>query len=82
VGRLESDPGLVHQRHARHDELRPAGLWGSHTLSFAMASRGQAAGVDTCYWIAQLSGSTFHLVSGTDPLCGALVPGETVSLSS
>jgi branched-chain amino acid transport system substrate-binding protein len=59
-----------------------AGLWGSHTLSFAMDSRGQASGIDNCYWIAQFGGTTFHLISGMEPLCGAVVPGKTVSLSS
>src|SRR5262249_14492010 len=57
-------------------------LWGSHTLSFAMDSRGKASGIDNCYWIAQFGGTTFHLVSGMEPLCGALIPGKTVSLSS
>jgi ABC-type branched-subunit amino acid transport system substrate-binding protein len=59
-----------------------AGLWGTHTLSFALSSRGQASGIDNCYWIAQFEGTTFHLVSGMEPLCGAVVPGKTVSLSS
>ena len=27
-------------------------------------------------------GTTFHLVSGADPICGAVVPGKTVSISS
>jgi branched-chain amino acid transport system substrate-binding protein len=53
-----------------------AGLWGTHTLSFAMADRGKASGIDNCWWIAQFQGTTFHLVSGMDPLCGQQLPGS------
>jgi branched-chain amino acid transport system substrate-binding protein len=53
-----------------------AGLWGSHTLSFAMADRGQASGIDNCWWITQFQDTTFHLVSGMDPLCGMVLPGS------
>jgi branched-chain amino acid transport system substrate-binding protein len=55
-----------------------AGLWGTHTLSFAMADRGQASGIQNCWWITQFQGETFHLVSGMTPLCGKVLPG-TVS---
>jgi branched-chain amino acid transport system substrate-binding protein len=53
-----------------------AGLWGGHTLSFAMADRGKQSGVDNCWWITQFQGQTFHLVSGMDPLCGKVLPGS------
>jgi ABC-type branched-subunit amino acid transport system substrate-binding protein len=59
-----------------------AGLYGSHSLSFALSQRGQVAGVDNCEWVTKFSGSTFHLVSGMDPICGHTVPGKTVSSSS
>jgi ABC-type branched-subunit amino acid transport system substrate-binding protein len=53
-----------------------AGLWGTHTLSFAMADRGKQSGVDNCWWITQFQGQKFHLVSGMDPLCGKVLPGS------
>jgi branched-chain amino acid transport system substrate-binding protein len=55
-----------------------AGLWGDKTLSFAMADRGQASGIQNCWWITQFQGQAFHLVSGMTPLCGKVLPG-TVS---
>jgi branched-chain amino acid transport system substrate-binding protein len=59
-----------------------AGLYGSHSVSFALDQRGQASGPDNCLFITQYSGSTFHLVSGADPICGAVIPGKKVSASS
>jgi branched-chain amino acid transport system substrate-binding protein len=35
-----------------------------------------------CVWVTKLSGSTFELVPGADPICGTLVPGVTVSATS
>jgi branched-chain amino acid transport system substrate-binding protein len=55
------------------------GLYGGHTISFTMASRGQTAGADNCLWVVQFQGSTFHLVPGADPLCGTQVPGKTIN---
>jgi branched-chain amino acid transport system substrate-binding protein len=52
-----------------------AGLWGTHTLSFAMADRGKQSGVDGCWWITQFQGQSFHVVSGMAPLCGKVLPG-------
>jgi branched-chain amino acid transport system substrate-binding protein len=57
---------------------RADGLWGGHTVSFAMSSRGSAAGADNCTWITRYSGSAFHLVPGLDPICGSQVPGKSV----
>jgi branched-chain amino acid transport system substrate-binding protein len=60
-----------------------AGLYGSHSIGFALDQRGQgASGADNCLWVSQWSGSTFHPVSGADPICGTLVPGKTVPASS
>jgi branched-chain amino acid transport system substrate-binding protein len=59
-----------------------AGLYGSHSVSFAMDQRGQVSGPDNCYFVVQYQGTTFHLVSGADPICGAVIPGKTVSASS
>jgi ABC-type branched-subunit amino acid transport system substrate-binding protein len=62
-------------------DFNAAGLYGSHTLD--MGDRSTAAvGVDNCYWITKLSGSTFQLVRGADPVCGTVIPGKTVSPSS
>jgi len=55
-----------------------AGLFGTHTLS--MADRAASAvGVDGCEYVVRLSGSTFDLVPGADPICGTEIPGKTVT---
>ena len=59
----------------------PGGLYGDQSVGFAMDQRGQAAGVNNCFWITQYEGNTFHLVPGMDPLCGSILPGKTVSSS-
>jgi branched-chain amino acid transport system substrate-binding protein len=57
-----------------------AGLFGSHSVSFAMQDRGLGyAGADNCLWFTQFRGSTFHLVQGADPVCGTIIPGQKVS---
>jgi hypothetical protein len=55
-----------------------AGLFGTHMVNMADRST-TAVGVDNCYWITKLSGSTFQLVPGADPICGSVIPGKTVS---
>jgi hypothetical protein len=55
------------------------GLWGGHTLSFAMAPRGTIASVDNCIWFVHYVGSTFVPVPGFSPKCGSLVPGVKVA---
>jgi ABC-type branched-subunit amino acid transport system substrate-binding protein len=55
------------------------GLVGTHKMDINNRS---AAGMTNCVWITKLSGNTFQLVPGADPICGTLVPGETVSPSS
>ena len=57
------------------------GLYGSHHLDVNDRQH-IASGVDNCAWMAKLTGSTFQLVAGADPICGSLVPGVTVSPSS
>jgi branched-chain amino acid transport system substrate-binding protein len=52
------------------------GLWGGHSISWAMADRGQVSGADNCIWITQYEGSTFNLVPGLDPLCGQTIQGK------
>jgi branched-chain amino acid transport system substrate-binding protein len=56
-----------------------AGLYGNHTISFAMAGRGQGAnGADNCTYIMLYQGNTFHQVAGGEPICGATIPGKKV----
>jgi branched-chain amino acid transport system substrate-binding protein len=55
-----------------------AGLWGNHTISFALAGRGDTSDADNCAWIVKYSGTTFHLVPGMDPICGQTIPGKKV----
>jgi branched-chain amino acid transport system substrate-binding protein len=55
-----------------------AGLFGSHSIGFAMDQRGQVAGADNCQWITLYQGAAFHLVPGADPICGTNIPGKTV----
>jgi ABC-type branched-subunit amino acid transport system substrate-binding protein len=52
-----------------------AGLWGGHQ-TVDWSKRPMAP--KQCYWVAQLSGSTFHLVSGSVPVCGYVIPGKSV----
>jgi branched-chain amino acid transport system substrate-binding protein len=56
-----------------------AGLYGTHSISFALAGRGDIQGPDNCTWFTKFNGKTFDLVPGADPLCGSLLPGKTVS---
>lgn len=57
-----------------------AGLFGSHSVSFAMKDRGLGyAGADNCLWFTRFQGSSFHLVPGADPVCGTIIPGQRVS---
>lgn len=53
-----------------------AGLFGDHTLSFAMDARGGAPGAGGCEWYTIFQGSTFHLVPNADPVCGGVIPGK------
>jgi ABC-type branched-subunit amino acid transport system substrate-binding protein len=55
------------------------GLVGDHHLDI---NNRTAAGMTNCVWVTKLTGSTFQLVSGADPICGTLVPGITISPSS
>ncbi len=57
-----------------------AGLYGSHTIGFAMDQRGHGtAGADNCGWMVRWDGSSFTLVNGMQPLCGTIVAGKSVS---
>ncbi len=56
-----------------------AGLYGDHTIGWAMDQRGLYEGAGNCFYITQFEGTTFHLVPNEDPLCGQTIPGLTVS---
>jgi branched-chain amino acid transport system substrate-binding protein len=62
--------------------FNPGGLYGTHSVAFDMSDRGKTSGADNCTWVAQYSGSSFHLFSGLDPICGTTIPGKKVSASS
>jgi ABC-type branched-subunit amino acid transport system substrate-binding protein len=51
-----------------------AGLLGSRTLDVG-ARTPVPSGVDNCLWFIRLSGTTFQLVPGAEPLCGSPIPG-------
>jgi ABC-type branched-subunit amino acid transport system substrate-binding protein len=55
-------------------DFSAAGLLGNHTLNLAQRS-GIAAGPDNCSYITKLSGSSFQLVAGAEPICGTLLAG-------
>ncbi|MDA8048138.1 MAG: ABC transporter substrate-binding protein [Actinomycetota bacterium] len=55
------------------------GLFGSHSVGFALDQRGIVGGADNCIWLARFAGTTFHLVQGAEPICGTNIPGKTVS---
>lgn len=55
-----------------------AGLYGGkHTVD--LASKVQTD--PQCQWLSKLTGTTFHPVSGLDPICGKIIPGTTVPSS-
>ena len=59
-------------------KFNAAGLYGSHSVGFAMDQRGQGAyGADDCSWLVRWSGSSFQLVPGADPICGRNVPTQS-----
>jgi branched-chain amino acid transport system substrate-binding protein len=56
-----------------------AGLFGTHTIGFAMGRRIQTT---VCIWTTRYSGAVFQPIPGASPLCGTIVPGKTVSAST
>jgi len=53
-----------------------AGLLGNRPLNVSQHQQ------ELCSYMTKLSGSTFELVPGADPLCGTVIPGKTISASS
>jgi ABC-type branched-subunit amino acid transport system substrate-binding protein len=58
-----------------------AGLFGSRSIDMSQRTN-VAIGVDNCYWITKLTGTTFGLVANADPICGSIIPGKSVHASS
>jgi len=56
-----------------------AGLYGTHSIGWAMDQRGKFQSADDCIFFTKFQGTTFHLVAGEDPLCGKNVPGKTIA---
>lgn len=52
------------------------GLWGGRSID--INDRVNLAVTTTCSWVTKLVGTDFQLVPGADPICGAVIPGETV----
>ena len=57
------------------------GLFGTHKLDLSNRTN-VVSGVDNCLWVTKLVGKNFTLVKGATPICGATIPGVTVSSSS
>lgn len=52
-----------------------AGLFGGHvTIDWSKRPMGNTQ----CYWVTKFSGSSFHLISGSDPVCGTIIPNKSV----
>ena len=56
-------------------DWQAAGLWGGH---FSVDWGQRPPGPTECIWMTKLSGSTFHLIAGADPVCGKVIPGKSV----
>jgi ABC-type branched-subunit amino acid transport system substrate-binding protein len=55
------------------------GLWGGRTLD--INNRVAVEGPQLCSWVAKLVGTSFQLVPGAEPICGTVIPNETVGKS-
>jgi branched-chain amino acid transport system substrate-binding protein len=78
AGPTTTQAGLITALSGIHD-WDALGLWGGRTLD--INNRTQVTGPGLCTWVAKLVGTTFQLVSGAEPLCGAVIPNETVGSS-
>ena len=60
---------------SRITDYNAEGLWGGHqTVDWSKRPQG----LKECFWMTKLSGSTFHLIAGNDPVCGTQIPGKSV----
>jgi ABC-type branched-subunit amino acid transport system substrate-binding protein len=78
AGSSPTQASLISALSAIHD-WDAEGLVGSHHIDI---NNRTTSGMTNCVWVTKLTGSTFQLVPGADPICGHLVPGETVSPAS
>jgi branched-chain amino acid transport system substrate-binding protein len=78
AGSHPTQAALIHALSNIHD-WDAYGLVGGHHLDI---NNRAASGMTNCSWVTKLTGSTFRLVPGADPICGSLVPGVTISASS
>jgi ABC-type branched-subunit amino acid transport system substrate-binding protein len=56
------------------------GLFGGRKIDINDRSA-NPGGVDNCTWVTKLEGSKFTLVKGSDPICGSVIQGVTISAS-
>ncbi len=54
------------------------GLFGGRKIDINDRSA-NPGGVDNCTWVTKLEGSKFTLVKGSDPICGSVIQGVTIS---
>lgn len=59
-------------------DYHAAGLWGN---DFSVDFHQRSMSEKSCEWVTQLSGASFRLVPGLDPICGQIIPGVTVPSS-
>jgi ABC-type branched-subunit amino acid transport system substrate-binding protein len=78
AGSSPSQASLITALSSIHD-WDAEGLVGTHHIDI---NNRTTSGMTNCVWVTELSGSTFQLVPGADPICGHLVPGETVTPAS
>jgi branched-chain amino acid transport system substrate-binding protein len=55
-----------------------AGLLGAHTIDLGSKAT-FVSGPDNCLYFVKLSGTSFELIPGADPLCGSAVAGKSIS---
>jgi ABC-type branched-subunit amino acid transport system substrate-binding protein len=51
------------------------GLWGGN---FSVDWSKRPMGDKQCIWVTKIQGTTFHLITGADPVCGNIIPNKTV----
>lgn len=51
------------------------GLWGGH---FSVDWSTRPMGNNECIWVTKFQGTTFHLINGSVPVCGTIIPNKSV----
>lgn len=75
AGANPSHASLIAALSKIHD-FNPGGLFGDHPLD---PNDRVNNGDGNCTWTTKLVGDAFQPVKGADPICGAIIPGKTVS---